>query len=179
MRMTAKLLLTAAAFAVAPAANAATFVPGDPNFTVIGDPFSGPVSAFYGNGGLSGMFTDMFEFTLGQNGFGSGSISTSNSGGATMVNFSSVVFNNGSMDFNVPIVNGLGSLSGIPISSGALNTLTVMGSGGGNGSYGGNLSFTPDPIPEPATWALLLLGFGAMGLMIRRRKQQAQVNYAF
>lgn len=179
MRLTAKLLLTAAAFAAAPAAHAATFVPGSPNFTVIGNPFTGPVSAFYGNGGLSGAFTDMFTFTIGANGLGSGSIATSSAGGPTSVNFSSVVFNNGTTNYAVTIAGGLGSLSGIPITAGTLNTLTVMGTGGGNGSYGGNLSFVADAVPEPATWALLMLGFGAMGLMIRRRKQQTSVSYAF
>lgn len=33
-----------------------------------------------------------------------------------------------------------------------------------------NLSFTTAPVPEPETWALLLGGLGAVGLMVRRRK---------
>jgi hypothetical protein len=33
-------------------------------------------------------------------------------------------------------------------------------------------------VPEPATWAMMLLGFGAMGATLRRRSQQVRVRYA-
>lgn len=33
-------------------------------------------------------------------------------------------------------------------------------------------------VPEPATWAMMLVGFGAMGFAIRRRKVRATVSYA-
>lgn len=37
------------------------------------------------------------------------------------------------------------------------------------------LSYTvaPPPVPEPGTWALLILGFGGVGAAMRKRKQQA------
>lgn len=37
------------------------------------------------------------------------------------------------------------------------------------------LSYTvaPPPVPEPSTWALLILGFGGVGAAMRKRKQQA------
>ena len=121
----------------------------------------------------------MYEFTIGANGLGSGSFSTSNVSIQTTLSNIMVSFDNGMMSYNVPIMNGLGSLSGIPIAAGTLNTLTVSGVGGGNASYGGNLTFAANAVPEPAAWALMLLGFGAMGMMIRRRKQQTSVSYAF
>lgn len=34
-------------------------------------------------------------------------------------------------------------------------------------------------VPEPATWGMMLLGFGAMGAAMRRRQKQPQVGYAF
>jgi hypothetical protein len=34
-------------------------------------------------------------------------------------------------------------------------------------------------VPEPATWSLMLLGFGAVGASMRRRKVTARVSYAF
>jgi hypothetical protein len=33
-------------------------------------------------------------------------------------------------------------------------------------------------VPEPATWAMLLLGFGAIGATIRRREAKVAVSYA-
>ena len=51
-------------------------------------------------------------------------------------------------------------------------TLTVQGTTGEVGSYGGNVSFEAHPadVPEPATWGLMLLGFGAVGWQLRRRR---------
>lgn len=34
-------------------------------------------------------------------------------------------------------------------------------------------------VPEPATWSLMLLGFGAIGATMRRRKVTSRVKYAF
>src|SRR5256885_12277993 len=47
-------------------------------------------------------------------------------------------------------------------------TLTIQGTRGAIGSYGGNVAFQADAVPEPATWALMLLGFGAIGWPLRR-----------
>jgi hypothetical protein len=65
------------------------------------------------------------------------------------------------------------SANNIPITAGDLNTITVTGLSRGNGSYGGNLTFTPTAVPEPATWALMLLGFGGIGWQLRRRRSGA------
>src|SRR5947209_18424600 len=55
------------------------------------------------------------------------------------------------------------ALSGLGLGAGTY-TLTIEGLRGTTGSYGGNVSFqfTHD-LPEPATWAMMLLGFGAIG----------------
>ena len=37
---------------------------------------------------------------------------------------------------------------------------------------------TPPGVPEPATWAMLLLGFGAAGFAIRRRRRPALMQMA-
>jgi len=192
MRMTTKLMMTAAAFAVAPAAHAATILPGNPGgvddayFNVSGDISSGPISAFMGRSNLGvGSFSDSFVFIIDQNGLGSGSISTVLSGlpmGATDVDFTSVIFNNGVMDYIVDTTTGAleqGGLTNIPITFGTENSLTVNYISRGQGSYSGTLSFSPAAVPEPATWAMLLFGFGAMGMMVRRRKQKVGVAYAF
>lgn len=50
----------------------------------------------------------------------------------------------------------------------------VQISGFENGSFGASLA---GAVPEPGTWALLILGFGAVGGAMRRR-QQVSVRYA-
>ena len=44
------------------------------------------------------------------------------------------------------------------------------------GSISGNTTFYP--VPEPATWALMLLGFGGIGLAMRRRRRPALAQVA-
>ena len=52
---------------------------------------------------------------------------------------------------------------------------TVTGTSGG-GSFGGNLNVTA--VPEPATWGMMLLGFGAIGFAMRRRRTPALAQVA-
>ena len=52
--------------------------------------------------------------------------------------------------------------------------ILVRGSAGENGAYTGLLSLAS--VPEPATWALMILGFGMTGAALRRR--QAKVAFA-
>ena len=39
----------------------------------------------------------------------------------------------------------------------------------------GVFSSPPNPIPEPATWAMMIMGFGGIGVMMRRRRRRALV----
>ena len=58
-----------------------------------------------------------------------------------------------------------GSLEVIGTSSGVFateRTLTVS-----------NVESVPGAVPEPATWAMMLLGFGGMGVSLRRRRRSA------
>ena len=47
-------------------------------------------------------------------------------------------------------------------------TLHVQGTRGRTSTYSGSISFAA--VPEPATWAMMLLGFGAIGFALRRRR---------
>lgn len=57
----------------------------------------------------------------------------------------------------------------------------VFGLDGFRGLPGGVLTITPyaGPVPEPATWAMMVAGFGAVGYALRRReKVTAKVRFA-
>ncbi|MFD1786959.1 FxDxF family PEP-CTERM protein [Sphingomonas floccifaciens] len=65
------------------------------------------------------------------------------------------------------------------LTAGGTNTLFVSGTSGGNAAFAGTLSFAgTSAVPEPATWAMMLIGFGGVGASMRRRKQAARVNFA-
>jgi len=40
-----------------------------------------------------------------------------------------------------------------------------------SGEFHGGITVVNGAVPEPATWAMMLLGFGAMGLSMRRRRR--------
>lgn len=42
-----------------------------------------------------------------------------------------------------------------------------------------SLAVTPGAVPEPATWALLLAGFGAIGFAMRRRNSKVATSVSF
>ena len=90
------------------------------------------------------------------------------------------------IDFTSAVITGLGGPFGLveisddgitefwrlpaPITLGAAQyTLTIDGNNSGAGSLGGSITIRP-AVPEPATWAMMLIGFGAVGFAMRRRR---------
>ena len=55
-------------------------------------------------------------------------------------------------------------------------TLTVQGTRGDGSVFGGHV--TADAVPEPATWGMMLLGFGALGWQLRRRRRHVLAQAA-
>jgi hypothetical protein len=52
-------------------------------------------------------------------------------------------------------------------------TLTINGNNSGAGSLGGSITIrTANAVPEPATWGMMLLGFGAAGYAMRRSRRR-------
>ncbi len=41
-----------------------------------------------------------------------------------------------------------------------------------------NYAFLASDVPEPATWAMLLLGFGGIGLVLRRQRTRGNLSLA-
>jgi hypothetical protein len=58
------------------------------------------------------------------------------------------------------------------------NTIFVRGTSGADSSFSGTITLantgTGGAIPEPATWAMMLMGFGAAGAAVRGRRPMAR-----
>ena len=118
-----------------------------------------------------GDFDEVFTFQM-PTGLAGGTIST---------NFTTDLMNN--IDFSTVTLNGhkfdlsptgqveMGSLVGLPVTAGT-QTLEVVGKSGGNGSFAGTLSFELSSAPEPASWGLMILGFGGIGAAARLRRMR-------
>ncbi|MGZ6039794.1 MAG: FxDxF family PEP-CTERM protein [Phenylobacterium sp.] len=115
-------------------------------------------------------FVDTFDFTL-PTGEINSSVTSSDTNNA--LKFTGITFNN---------VNGVigPTPAGLPsagitaqfVTSGGKQELIVSGSSGPAGSFGGTVNFSPvaGGVPEPASWALMIVGFGSAGALLRRRR---------
>jgi len=170
--------------ALAPAANATVtniYHVGDPlHFQLTsGTPFSPSITANFGDGFTGPLdFHDIFEFTIPQDGVGSGSISTSFSSARNKLTITSLLIN-GISYLVPPTASGQSlSVSDIPIISGATNTIEVKGfTASRGGTFSGTLTFSADDVPEVATWGMMLAGFGMVGAAMRRQRRVA-VSFA-
>ncbi len=115
-----------------------------------------------------GGFTDVYTFTFPSAGKASVTINSSISGPLTNVNFlnNGVFFNGTALSVVSKGAVELLQLVNQPVAAG-LQTLTIKGSAKKLGSYTGTISFAS--VPEPATWAMMILGLGAVGYSMRRR----------
>lgn len=121
-------------------------------------------------------FTDTFTFSLPDGVVGFAGISIGFTSLAALT-FTSVVFNGVELTrTDMPLPNGGNianyfSTAPIGVNLGGPQTLVVTGTGGENAQWDGSGTFMA--VPEPGTWALMILGFGGAGAMIRRRRQVA------
>lgn len=179
MRTLAGFALAAASLALAPAANAAVATTGpdtstDGSFTI----------GFSGSNVSQPVFSESFSFVTSVAGFLSAVVSTTGGGPNSVndVDFTRVfIVGDGITGTQGDLVPTLGStdasefrqLNDLFVSASTF-TLTTQGTATGlNGSYGGSVSFRPasvPAVPEPATWAMMLVGFAGVGVAMRRRR---------
>ena len=121
----------------------------------------------------SGAFTDTFNFTIPIPGNASSTLASIVIGGLTNINFGSVTLNSAAGSAPFTINSGaldqatLTLASVLPgVASIVVNGSVVNGTGG---SYGGAVNIAP--IPEPATWAMMILGMGMVGFGLRLRRR--------
>ncbi|MBB3691801.1 FxDxF family PEP-CTERM protein [Sphingomonas sp. BK580] len=184
MKSLVAITMAAAAALGAVSAEATTYPVGSDNFKATpgaGGTFSG---AFQVTGLALGNFSDTFTFTLPTNGLGSGTVTTSVTD----------LFSVNDLDFYSVTINGIAAtitktgggqnevafVNSVPITAGKLNELVVTGYSRGNGAYGGQATFTPisSAVPEPATWAMMIMGFGVVGYAMRRRRTAVRFSQA-
>ena len=84
-----------------------------------------------------------------------------------LLNFSGLLFSVGGQEVNIYYDAGLGSY-------------TLYGQNGLSASGAFALTQVPDApaVPEPATWAMMLMGFGMIGFAARNRRTKVRVTYA-
>ena len=165
-----KLLITTALAAslLASAASAATFLTWS---SIAPD---GSFSANFGDTGIETLaFNDAFDFALptGVSSFTLTSTFTVNP--KNDINFTTAAFNGQTFTIGSTGQNEYRFLNNVKVTGGAPQHLVISGTSGGNGSYGGVISFTPFVgVPEPTSWALMIAGFGGVGGVLRVRKDR-------
>lgn len=129
-------------------------------------------SANFGRSGIvAGEFEDTYSFTLPQYLLGSASLGTSavKVGGKDDLDITSVFFNGVKLTATKSLKDQNESfvINDVMVKAGQLNTIVITGLGRGNGSYAAQAVFAP--VPEPASWAMMIGGFGFVGAAMRRR----------
>lgn len=171
-----KLIYTAvgaAALATASIASAAITVTGSTNvdspITVVNGATQMTLD-FAKNPEPSGGFSGSVDFNNTLSGLYSIIVGTSTPGATiTNVTLAGIMGSTGSFS-TIGSSNSLSLL--VPSLAAGDYRVSFSGNAPANGGVAtGNLTFQPASVPEPATWAMMLVGFGAMGFAARRRRR--------
>ncbi|VAW05529.1 hypothetical protein MNBD_ALPHA04-1828 [hydrothermal vent metagenome] len=138
--------------------------------------FDGTSGTFSNESIAVGAFSDTFTFSVVLPGNLASTVSSVLGSQMSNIDFTSVTLNG--IDFDILASGAVEFRQVLNLAAGTNpQTLIVSGISGGNGSYAGTLAFAS--VPEPATWGMLIFGFGAIGgAMRRRRNVTTKVSYA-
>lgn len=128
---------------------------------------------------VSCAFTNTFNFLtpIGFN-LANGTISTS-ALGTSNIDFTSVFLNGTAFSLTPTGTFEFGTLANRGLVTGANNVLTVQGQNTGDGAFSGTLTFASiSAVPEPGTWAMMLLGFSVVGFSMRRSHRRTSLAQA-
>ena len=141
-------------------------------------------TAPYSSTPVMGEFWDTFTFTLAGNDAPLGTMAFSSFSnievnGAGHITFLDANLNGNAYAFSTitttPIPGFTMSInSGVlpPVITDGVLSLLVHGISDG-GSYAGTLNLSTQPVPEPATYGMMLAGLGLIGLLARRRRDRS------
>ena len=179
-------LMGAAAMTVASGANAAvTSLTSSPGVLTGLNDGNTAFSTFIATGNTSTPFAEWVTFTETLDGTYSFNVQSTTpvNGSATDVDFTSVWLTGTGIIGSILINPTSGStdlaehyaLTDLFLGAGTY-TLHMSGTRGRLSTYTGDISFAA--VPEPSTWAMMLLGFGAVGFAMRRRRRPALMQLA-
>lgn len=170
-----------AMLAIATPANAAITIDAPTTVDVTGPTGNAlDFSLGYSDSGTNTPFTEVLAFTNTLAGDYTFTLATSGKGASDVDFTSALITGTGigapiSLDtlFNNDQFENLGK--SLSLGAGSY-TFTIKGTRGLTGSFGGSVTF--GAVPEPATWAMMILGLGVAGAAMRRRQRQS-VRYNF
>ena len=190
-KSSAKTLVAIGALAFAFPAQAAVLITA--NTTVNANLDQAPDGSFgigFSDADLTNPFDEILEFTTTVGGTISILANTTATfvGGPNDTDFSSITFLGplpGAGNINVPAtsfstdLNEFRQLAATSITAGTYRLRLQGTPGSQNGAFGGSVAFVAGAVPEPATWLMMLLGFGAIGYSMRSKKNSgSRVQFA-
>src|SRR5690242_11896770 len=149
-------------------------------------PITPPASGTFGNSfnpATVGTFTDLYNFTLNLGSVADASLITLSLSGGNNIDFTcrtcSVLLDGTAFNHTTAGSLDVFTLNPTNLTSGP-HTFTVNGEivSGPTASYSGTFNFNVLPVPEPATWGLMLLGFLGIGMVVRRTRRPVLAQVA-